>query len=424
MSVNVANLIDVMLYIGYHQHVFTLNVFRMNYVSQLMLIIEVSMMKYYIYKFDQFVSKQVLEKIFVEKIFFLESTAAAIDVDDPGSDECSATKSCSINEQCEQVSINAQLKRNVCVCNRENGYRRINGKKKRSKDRRRVSFDSFFFLLGVCRQYLSRTKPCALYEKDYELNNDGDEDVEGNNRGLCRKNEECLPPNDRAKHGYCQCKTGFIRKTDNGLCIPDKRDNLLTTSTKSTSISLSSSSSSSSSSTSSSSIDIEVQAGDDQTITLPTNQVDLNGHIIYKSNKSEINLSELDKQNLTLSWSLKSSTNDAKIDISNQDELTSHILVKHLREGIYEFEFKLNNKQGLTLASDIVKIEVLSTKTTIAPLSLKVISPISIRLPQQSIKIESQIEPSNRQVIYQWTYLKGGPVTPTLEVKDNNNISF
>jgi hypothetical protein len=167
-----------------------------------------------------------------------------------------------------------------------------------------------------------------------------------NNRGKCRKNEECVPPNDRAKHGYCQCKVGFIRKSDNGKCVTDKQENLSTASTKSTSIS--------------SLFDIEVQAGNDQIITLPTTQIDLYGHVLYKSNKSEINISELNNKNYTLFWSLKSSTNGAKVDISSQQDLTSHILVEELREGVYEFEFKLNDKEGKTLASDIVKIEVLA----------------------------------------------------------------
>jgi hypothetical protein len=127
----------------------------------------------------------------------------------------------------------------------------------------------------------------------------------------------------------------------------DKQENL---STKSPSILTSSSSPS----------DFEVQAGDDQIITLPRNQIDLYGHVFYKSNHHEINTPILNNQNLTLSWSLKSSTNGAKIDISNPEDLASHILVKQLQEGIYEFELKLNDKQGTILASDIVKIEVLS----------------------------------------------------------------
>jgi hypothetical protein len=178
-----------------------------------------------------------------------------------------------------------------------------------------------------------------LYEKDYENNDDND--MVENNRGKCRKNEECLPPNDRAKHGYCQCKLNFIRKTDNGKCVLEKQEDLPT---KSPSIS-------------SSSLDFEVQAGEDQTITLPTNQIDLYGHVLYKSNRSEINVSILNNQNLTLLWSLKSSTNNAKIDITNPDN--AHILVKQLQEGNYEFELKLYNDQGTTLTSDIVKIEVL-----------------------------------------------------------------
>jgi hypothetical protein len=198
--------------------------------------------------------------------------------------------------------------------------------------------------LGACRQYLPRAKPCAVYETDYVGNDDDDDD--NINRGKCKKNEECLPPNDRAKHGYCQCKLGFIRKSDNGKCVVNNEKTFSTTS--STPIS--------------SLFDIEVQAGDDQIITLPTDQIDLYGRVLYKSNKSEINISMLNNRNLTLFWSLKSSTNGAKIDISKQEDLTSHILVKQLREGIYEFELKLNNKEGITLTSDIVKIEVVSGK--------------------------------------------------------------
>lgn len=55
------------------------------------------------------------------------------------------------------------------------------------------------------------------------------------------------------------------------------------------------------------------------------------------------------------------------------------------------------------------------------PLLLKVTSPMNIRLPQQTIKLESHVEPSDRQVTYQWTYIKDGPVTPTLQV---NHVYF
>jgi hypothetical protein len=252
-----------------------------------------------------------------------------------------------------------------------------------------------------------------LYERDYE-NND-DVDLEGNNRGKCRKNEECLPPNDRAKHGYCQCKLGFTRKAEDGKCLQEDA------STKSPSVSL---------------VDFEVQAGEDQIITLPTNQIDLYGHVLYKSNKSEIDVSILKNLNLTLSWSLKSSTNNAKIDITNPDNVVTHVLVKQLQEGNYEFELKLTNDQGTTLVTDSVKVEVLprknyasppqekdrnsvflfSAKATV-PLLVKVTSPINVHLPQQVVKLQSTVEPSNRRVTYQWTYAKDGPVTPTLEVK-------
>ncbi|CAF0871946.1 unnamed protein product [Adineta steineri] len=335
-------------------------------------------------------ASDINDETFYVKIRSIESTAAAIDYEDPGRDECNETKLCAINEQCEQIAINAQLKRNVCLCDRKNGYRRIN---------------------GVCRQYLLHAKPCAIYE-----NNDDEEDnLDSNtNHGKCNKNEECLPPNDRAKHGYCQCKLGFLRTTDTGKCVmDDNQEILLKTSTiamKTTSIS-------------SSLFDLEVNAGDDQIITLPKNQIDLYGHILYKSNKSEIDMSILNNKNLTLFWILKSSTNGAKINISNQEDLTSHTVIKQVREGIYEFELKLNNKEGNTLASDIVKVEVRPATTTPPPLVVKIPSPLTIRLPQQITKLEAHVEPSDRRVTYQWTYMNDGPTTPLLDNVDTSELS-
>jgi len=200
--------------------------------------------------------------------------------------------------------------------------------------------------LGACRQYLPHAKPCAVYETDYEGNNDDDDD--NINRGKCKKNEECLPPNDRAKHGYCQCKLGFIRKNDNGKCVVDNEKTLSITSSTTSSTPISSL------------FDIEVQAGDDQIITLPTDQIDLYGHVLYKSNKSEINMSMLNNRNLTLFWSLKSSTNDVEIKLLKQEDVASHVVVKDLQEGVYEFELKLDDQQGRTLVSDVMKVEVVS----------------------------------------------------------------
>ena len=85
-------------------------------------------------KWEKHVSwEEIREKLFFDK----ESTAAALDFDDPGRDECNETKSCGPNEHCERVSVNAQIKRNVCGCDRDNGYRRINGKNQEKKSFRR-----------------------------------------------------------------------------------------------------------------------------------------------------------------------------------------------------------------------------------------------------------------------------------------------
>lgn len=67
----------------------------------------------------------------VSSDYYLEMTAADGGYDDPGHDECNQTKPCAINERCEQVSINAELQRNICLCDRNNGFRRINGNRNR-----------------------------------------------------------------------------------------------------------------------------------------------------------------------------------------------------------------------------------------------------------------------------------------------------
>ncbi|CAF3884978.1 unnamed protein product [Rotaria magnacalcarata] len=331
------------------------------------------------------------DDVFYLRIRSVRLTAAAADYDDTGFDECNETKLCPMNEKCEQVSINAELKRNVCLCDGDGEFRRIK---------------------GVCRQYLPRTKPCAVYEADSE-NNHNDDDLDTGNRGQCRKNEECLPPSDRAKHGYCQCKLGFTRLDSSRKCVVDNKEE------QSTEVHVESSTKSISSSSLG---DFIVEAGDDQIITLPKDEVDLNGRVLHKSNKSEVDLSILNSQNLNLLWSLKTSTDDAKVDVSNQSDLASHVVVKQLRAGIYEFELKLNNKQGATLASDVIKIEVISKATSVPPLVVKVISPVSVRLPQTIIKLEASVEPSSRHVTYRWTYKNDGPVMPLIENMNTSDL--
>ncbi|CAF4358617.1 unnamed protein product [Rotaria socialis] len=339
----------------------------------------------------EMVDTHLSDDVFYLRIRSVHLTAAAADYDDTGFDECNETKLCPINEKCEQVSINAELQRNVCLCDGDSELRRIK---------------------GVCRQYLPRTKPCAVYEADSETNQ-YDDDSDNDNRGKCRKNEECLPPSDRAKHGYCQCKLGFTRLDSSRKCVIDNKEE------QSTEVHVESSTKSISSS---SLDDFIVEAGDDQIITLPKDEVDLNGRVLHKSNKSGVALSILNNQHLNLLWSLKTSTSEAKVDISNQSDLASHVVVKQLRAGIYEFELKLNDKQGATLASDVIKIEVISKATTVLPLVVKVISPVSVRLPQTIIKLEASVEPSSRHVTYRWTYKKDGPVMPLIENMNTSDL--
>jgi hypothetical protein len=201
----------------------------------------------------------------------------------------------------------------------------------------------FCFVEGVCRQYSTRGKPCAVYGKN-DISTD--ETIDDETSGMCKKTEECLPPNDRAKHGYCQCRLGYVRSMDTDKCIEDQTNQL-------SSVSIVSATSSTSAM-----IDVEVQAGDDQVITLPVNQIELNGRVISKLNKTDLIMSVLNSQKLNLIWSLKSSTDQSPVDIFQQKDVPSHVTVKQLRQGTYQFELTLIDKQGATIASDVVKIEV------------------------------------------------------------------
>lgn len=230
------------------------------------------------------------------------------------------------------------------------------------------------------------------------MNQDEDEQ---NDRGTCRRNEECLPPNDRAKHGYCQCKLGYIRITDNGKCVLDKPDST-TVSVMTTVAPLT---------------EFQVLTSEDQVISLPASQTDLYARVLLKSTRTELDQSALKNLNLTLSWSLKSSTNKGQLDILHQDELSTHVLVKKLQQGVYKFEVVLRDSQGVSLASNIVKVEVIQDKTTISPLTVKITSPVNVRLPKQIVKLQAEVLPSDRPVKYLWTYAENGSVSPKLEVK-------
>ncbi|CAF4382371.1 unnamed protein product, partial [Adineta steineri] len=61
--------------------------------------------------------------------------------------------------------------------------------------------------------------------------------------------------------------------------------------------------------------------------------------------------------------------------------------------------------------------------TTPPPLVVKVPSPLTIRLPQQITKLEAHVEPSDRRVTYQWTYMNDGPTTPLLDNVDTSELS-
>lgn len=55
--------------------------------------------------------------------------------------------------------------------------------------------------------------------------------------------------------------------------------------------------------------------------------------------------------------------------------------------------------------------------TTAPPLILKIDSPVTVHLPQQFTNLQASVEPSNRRIVYKWTYKKDGPVMPIIEVK-------
>ncbi len=86
--------------------------------------------------------------------------------------------SCQANEKC---LLNEKTDRFECEC---------------EHDMRRIS--------GVCRDYSKHSQSCEVFLNE------------------CGVNEECLPLNQRAKHGTCQCNIGYIRNQI-GACLPVER---------------------------------------------------------------------------------------------------------------------------------------------------------------------------------------------------------
>ncbi|CAF4143094.1 unnamed protein product, partial [Didymodactylos carnosus] len=307
------------------------------------------------------------------QVRYIDSQPTSLYLDDSGINTCSETLTCPKNEQCEKVQVRPDLERNLCLC-KEN-YRRIN---------------------GVCRQYVSNIRSCHLHDVD-----------------ACNENEECMKSNVRSKYGYCRCKLGFIR-TDKDVCIREEQE----------SRKLISRNKSSSTSAFSVSPQFIVNAGDDQTLILPTTgETVIRGRVLFQSNKSEISIQDLSKVNgnFVLKWSFKPSSNTEAPIFDQTNEL---LKIKRFKDsGVYEFELKLFDKEFLdhVIAIDTVKIMVLTTLTTTLPFLLTVRSPEFIYLPQSVVYLYANVS-SDRKTKYEWKYMEDGPIIPTMEGTDTSQL--
>lgn len=145
-----------------------------------------------------------------------------------------------------------------------------------------------------------------------------------------------MPPNDRARHGYCQCKLGYLRSSETGKCVAT--DISSTSATKT--------------------VDIQVDAGEDQNLISPMSQADLIGRVLFQSNKTIIDASILANHSWRLIWSLKASDEDEQVELIKDQSSPFHVTVKNLKTGTYEFELQLIDEQGSKIAVDQIQIQV------------------------------------------------------------------
>ncbi|MEN7550717.1 PKD domain-containing protein [Rapidithrix thailandica] len=141
------------------------------------------------------------------------------------------------------------------------------------------------------------------------------------------------------------------------------------------------------------------QAGTDQTITLPTNSISLNGSAS----------SDPDGSLTAFAWTKLSGP--ASITFENQNTATPTL--KNLEQGVYLIQLIITDNQGAT-ASDEVQI-IVNGASNQAPIA-KAGDDFEIELPKAAIKLDgsASFDPDGSLQSYQWQYISG-PEEPVID---------
>ena len=135
-------------------------------------------------------------------------------------------------------------------------------------------------------------------------------------------------------------------------------------------------------------------AGSDVSIELPLDSVLLDGS---KSSDPDGKIS---------AWNWRKITGPGLFPIVNS--AAEKTLVKGLKEGIYQFELKVNDDKGAS-AKDTVQVTVLSTTSTNQPPIACAGTDQNITLPTNTINLDGSCssDPDNNITQYQWTKISG-----------------
>ena len=142
-------------------------------------------------------------------------------------------------------------------------------------------------------------------------------------------------------------------------------------------------------------------AGADQTITLPTNSVTLNGNAS----------SDPDGHITSYRWNKMSGPPSSTIVNGS----TAQTEVKDLTEGIYEFELTVTDNEGNN-SKDRIMITVIAAPVANHAPTANAGANLGINVPANSVTIDgsNSIDPDNDPIVFSWTKISG-PVSFTIQ---------
>ncbi|XP_015923120.2 dyslexia-associated protein KIAA0319 isoform X1 [Parasteatoda tepidariorum] len=236
----------------------------------------------------------------------------------------------------------------------------------------------------------------------------------------CPEHEQCVPKNNRARSGFCECEDEYVRDAE-GIC---KKKPLIRNHNRHITISPSITVSQATVSvknvtdksltTTSSVHQLVVSAGDNVTLQLPENEVTLSAYAVQ----------QLEGDTYKYEWTLISHPEGDETG-TMQDQNTKNLKLSKLRAGLYTFKVTVSSENAVGEA--MVNVTVLPPERENKP-PIAIIQPsnVTVKLPNKDTVLDGSFSTDDDKIVkYQWEVLEvpiGYSVqlneTPTLQLKN------